>query len=370
VKVLVTGGAGLLGSHLVDELLAHAYDVCVLDNLDPSVHPRGRPAWVPREIRFVEGDVRDPGALERAREGCDGVFHLAASGGFQPDFGAMADVNCTGTMRLLEAVSRSGRVSRLVVASSMAVYGEGWYSCPTHGAFHADARPLRALEAGRWELPCPRCGGDCAPHPIPESSDPRPHGTYPASKYFQERVTLSLGRDLGLHAVALRFFLSFGPRQSLHNAYSGICSIFSTQILSGQRPVVYEDGRQTRDIVYAADVARASRLVFEDPRAAGRVFNVASGTPTGIADFARLLARTYGREIEPVCPGRFRAMDTRHMLGDATALRALGWEPGVPLEEGVHRYAEWIRGQGDVRELFSEVEARLRGLGIVRESGA
>jgi len=366
----VTGGAGLIGSHLVDELLAHGYDVCVLDNLDRSVHPQGRPAWVPREIRFVEGDVRDPGAVERALEGCEGVFHLAVCGGFQPEFGSMADVNCTGTTRLLEAVARSRRVSRIVVASSMAIYGEGWYSCATHGPFHADARPLASREAGRWELPCPSCGVDAAPHPIPESSDARPHGTYSASKFFQERVTLSLGGDQGLHAVALRFFLTFGPRQSLRNAYSGICSIFSTQILSGIRPVVYEDGRQSRDIVFVDDVARASRLVFEDARAAGRVFNVATGVRTGIADFARLLARAYGRESEPVCPGRFRLMDTRHMQGDATALRALGWEPRVSLEEGVHRYAAWIRTQGDVREYFSAVEVQLRRLGIVREVGA
>jgi dTDP-L-rhamnose 4-epimerase len=368
--VLVTGGAGLIGSHLVDELLAHGYDVCVLDNLDAAVHPRGRPAWVPREIRFVEADVRDPAAVERALEGCEGVFHLAVSGGFQPEFDTLTDVNCTGTMRLLDAVARSGSVSRIVVASSMAVYGEGWYRCAAHGPFHADPRPLPCLEARRWELRCPRCDGECAPHPIPESSDTRPHGPYAASKFFQERVTLSLGRDRGLHAVALRYFLSFGPRQSLHNAYSGICSIFSTQILSGLRPVVYEDGRQSRDIVFATDVARASRLVFEDARATGRVFNVATGVRTGIADFARLLARAYGREIEPECPGRFRALDTRHMLGDATALRALGWEPQVPLEEGVGRYAEWIRTQGDVREVFSEVEARLRALGIVREADA
>ena len=366
----MTGGAGLIGSHLVDELLAHGYDVCILDNLDRSVHRHGRPAWVPREVRFVEGDVRDPSAVERALEGCEGVFHLAVFGGFQPEFGTMADVNCTGTMRLLEAVTRSGRVSRIVVASSMAIYGEGWYSCAAHGPFHADARPLSSREAGRWELPCPRCGGDAAPHPIPESSDARPHGTYSASKFFQERVTLSFGRDQGLHAVALRYFLSFGPRQSTSNAYSGICSIFSTQILSGLRPVVYEDGQQSRDIVFVGDVARANRLVFEDARAAGRVFNVATGVRTGIADFARLLARAYGRELEPVCPGRFRVMDTRHMLGDATALRALGWEPLVPLEEGVRRYAAWIGTQGDVREYFTEVEARLRRLGIVREAGA
>jgi dTDP-L-rhamnose 4-epimerase len=370
LRVLVTGGAGLIGSHLVDELLAHGYEVSILDNLDPVVHPRGRPAWIPRDVRFVEGDVRDPAAVDRALEGCEGVFHQAVQGGFSPEGSAMADVNCTGTVRLLEAAARSGRVGRIVTASSMAIYGEGWYRCAAHGPFHAQARPLAAREARRWEMPCPACGADATPHPIPESSDPRPHGIYPASKYFQERTTLSFGQELGVHAVALRYFLAFGPRQSVHNAYSGICSIFSTQILNGLAPVVYEDGRQSRDIVFAGDVARANRIAFEDPRAAGRALNVASGTSTGIADFARGLARAYGRELEPSCPGRFRLMDTRHMLGDATALRALGWEPTVSMEEGVRRYAEWIRAQGDVRQYFTEVEARLRRLGIVREARA
>jgi dTDP-L-rhamnose 4-epimerase len=365
--VLVTGGAGLIGSHLVDELCSHGYDVTILDNLDPVVHPRGRPAWIPREARFVEGDVRDPAVIERALEGCEGVFHQAVHGGFSPEWGQMADVNCTGTARLLEAVARSGRVGKIVTASSMAIYGEGWYRCAAHGPFHGQTRPVAQREARRWEMGCPVCGADAAAHPISESSDPRPHGTYSAAKYFQERLTLSLGQDLGIHAVALRYFLTFGPRQSVHNAYSGICSIFSTQILNGLSPVVYEDGRQSRDIVFVGDVARANRIAFEDSRAAGRVFNVASGASTPIAGFARLLARAYGREIEPVCPGRFRLMDTRHMLGDATALRGLGWGPEVSLEEGVRRYAGWIRAQGDVRQYFTEVEARLRRLGIVRE---
>jgi dTDP-L-rhamnose 4-epimerase len=370
MRVLVTGGAGLIGSHLADELLANGYEVVILDNLDPVVHPKGRPAWVPRDARFVEGDLRDPAAVARALEGCEGVFHQAVHGGFSPDWSEMADVNCTGTARLFEAVARSGRVGRLVTASSMAIYGEGWYRCAQHGPFHADSRQVAAREARRWEMPCPACGADAAPHPIPEASDPRPHGTYSASKYFQERLTLSFGHEQGIHAVALRYFLTFGPRQSVYNAYSGICSIFSTQILNGLAPVVYEDGRQSRDIVFVGDVARANRIAFEDPRAGGRVLNVASGASTGIADFARRLARAYGREIEPVCPGRFRLMDTRHMLGDATALRALGWEPSVSLDEGVRRYAEWIGAQGDVRQYFSEVEARLRRLGIVREARA
>jgi dTDP-L-rhamnose 4-epimerase len=205
-------------------------------------------------------------------------------------------------------------------------------------------------------------------HPICEDSDVRPHGTYSSSKFFQERMTLSQGDELGIHAVALRYFLTFGPRQSVFNPYSGICSIFSTQILNGRSPIVYEDGRQTRDILVAEDVARANRIVFEDPRAAGRVFNVASGVSTSIADFARMLARAYGVDVEPACPSRFRVMDNRHMLGDASALRALGWSARLPVEAGVERYVEWIRRQGELGDPFAEAETRLRQLGIVREA--
>ncbi len=390
MKILVTGGAGLIGSHIVDELLEHGDEPVVLDNLEPEVHPHGRPDWIPRDVRFVEGDVRDGRAVERALEGCEGVFHQAVYGGFSPEFSRMADVNCTGTSRLFEAIQKSGRVSRVVTASSMAIYGEGWYRCAEHGPFHGATRSIAAREAGRWEMPCPRCGEDCEAHPIAESSDPQPYGAYANSKFFQERLTLNLGMDLGIHAVALRYFLTFGPRQSVHNPYSGICSIFSTQILNGKSPVVYEDGRQTRDIMVAsdvaranrmvyedarqtrdinsaADVARANRIVFEDDRAAGRVFNVASGKSTTIGDFARMLARAYGADLEPDTPNRFRPMDNRHMLGDASALRELGWEVREPVEECVKRYAEWIQSQGAVGEAFSRAEARLRDLGIVRE---
>ncbi len=367
MRVLVTGGAGLIGSHLVDELLGHDYEVTVLDNLEPEVHPHGKPDWVPADVRFIEGDVRDPAILDRSLEGCEGVFHQAVYGGFSPEFSRMADVNCTGTARLFEAVARANSVGRVVTASSMAIYGEGWYCCPVHGAFHGQLRDLTARERGHWEMGCPQCDADCEANPIAETSDAQPHGSYANSKFFQERLTLSQGAEQDIHVVALRYFLTFGARQSVYNPYSGICSIFSTQILNGKAPVVYEDGLQTRDILAAPDVARANRIVFEDPRAAGRVFNVASGTSTTIADFARLLAEAYGVEIEPSIPRRFRPMDNRHMLGDASALRDLGWSAQIPLKSGVEHYVRWIRSQGDVDEAFTRAEARLRELGIVRE---
>jgi len=366
MRVLVTGGAGLIGSHLVDDLLARAYEVVVLDNLDPEVHPGGRPEWVSDDVRFVHGDVRDPAALDQALEGCEGVFHLAAYGGFSPEFSKIADVNCTGTTRLHEAVRRSGKVSKIVVASSMAVYGEGWYACPAHGAFHGSPRHASDLARGDWEVPCRSCGGPTTPSPIVESSDAAPATVYASSKYFTERTVLSEGRDLGIGAVALRYFLTFGPRQSVHNPYSGICSIFSTRLLNGLPPVVYEDGRQTRDMVFVEDVARATRIAFENPDADGRVFNVSRGESVCIAEFARLLAVACGVAIEPECGRRFRPMDNRHMLGNADSIQALGWKPRVKLVDGVARYVEWVRSLTHVGEKFGEAESRLRTHGVVR----
>jgi len=368
MRVLVTGGAGLVGSHIVDALLARGHAVTILDNLEPEVHPDGRPDWVPSAARFVEGDLRESPVLDDALTDCDAVIHQAVYGGFSDRFSRMADVNCTGTARLFEAIRRAGRIGKVVTASSMAVYGEGWYACAEHGAFHGTVRHLQAREARRWEVPCPHCGVATTPHPIPERSDVAPHGTYACSKYFAERLTLSQGQELGIAAVALRYFLTFGPRQSVHNPYSGICSIFSTRLLNGMAPIVYEDGRQTRDIVFVEDVARANVLALEDPRADGRVFNVASGVSTTIADFATWLAEAYGISRHPDCPGRFRPMDTRHMLGDSSELRALGWAPHIDVREGLRRYVAWIRTRGDVREHFTHAEERLRALGIVRET--
>ncbi len=369
MRVLVTGGAGLIGSHLVDELLAAGYDVTILDNLEPEVHPRGRPDWIPDGLRFLEGDVRDPDAVGKALEGCEGVFHLAAYGGFSPEFSRIADVNATGTARLLEGVRRSGAVRRVVTASSMAVYGEGWYRCAEHGPFQGLPRSVERLEQSNWEVPCPTCGADGAPHPIEESRPAVPSSTYAASKYFAERVTLDESRLGAFEGVALRYFLTFGTRQSVHNPYSGIASIFATRLLNGLPPIVYEDGRQTRDVNHVSDVARATRIAFEAPEAAGRVFNVARGESVEVAAFARALARQLGVAIEPETGRRFRPMDNRHMLGDATSLRALGWEPACGLDDGLAGYTEWVRSIGKVDERFAEAEHRLRGAGIVRSLG-
>lgn len=367
-RVLVTGGAGFIGSHLVDELLRTGYAVTVLDSLEPEVHAHGRPDWLPAAARFIHGDVRDAGALDQALEGCHGVFHLAAWGGFAPEPARMADVNCTGTARLFEAVARSGRVRKVVTASSMAVYGEGWYRCAAHGRFHGVARDPARLARGEWSMPCPACGEPAEASAIADDAAPTSLTPYACSKLYQERLTLGCCRELGIAGVALRYFLTFGPRQSVHNPYSGICSIFSVRLINGHRPVVYEDGRQTRDMVYVDDTVQATRLAFENPAADGRVLNVARGESVAVGDLARRLAVAYGCSIEPEIGRRYRPTDSRHMLGDAAALRALGWKPGVDLDEGLRRYAAWFRELAGPRDGFAEAERRLRAAGVVREA--
>jgi dTDP-L-rhamnose 4-epimerase len=367
-RILVTGGAGLIGSHIVDLLLSSGYEVTILDNLEPEVHPEGAPDWLPKTARFVRGDVRDSLALDQALEGCTAVIHQAIYGGFSNDMGRMADVNCTGTVRLFEAVRRAGTVRRIVTASSMAVYEEGWYRCPDHGAYPGTSRPMGDREREVWEMRCRTCGAPSLAHPIPDGAPANPQTVYGGSKHFQERLTLGFGRELGIHAATLRYFLTFGPRQSVHNPYSGICSIFSTRILNNLPVTVYEDARQSRDIVYVADVARANLVALEDDRANGQAFNVATGTSTTIGDFVRWLGEAYGIAAEPDCRGRFRPMDTRHMLGDASGLRALGWQPEVNVRDGLRRYVAWIRSRGNnIKEYFTQAEQRLRDAGIVRE---
>ena len=369
MKALVTGGAGLIGSHVVDLLLAEGYAVRVLDNLEPQTHPQGKPAWVPADVEFLAGDVRSTDDVERAVAGVDVIFHQAAYGGFTPELTKVADVNVTGTARLFEAIrKRRADVQKVVTASSQAVYGEGRYVCPACGPCFPEPRPLAQLERGEWEMRCPRCGTPTEGAPVDEDAPLKLNGMYAISKYATERLTLSLGREWGIPAVALRYSLTYGPRQSLFNPYTGICSIFSTRLLNALPPVIYEDGRQTRDLVFVGDVARANLLVSRAPAADYRVFNVGTGRATSVLELARLLGDAYEARVEPVLPGEFRPADCRHLRADAARLRALGWAPTVTVAEGVRRYAEWILSLPRPAEYFSAVEAQLRAAQVVRGS--
>jgi len=365
-KVLVTGGAGFIGSHTVDLLLARGYPVRVLDSLQPRVHPRGKPAYLPPEAEFQQGRVESREDLGHALEGVETVLHLAAYQDYMPDFSTFLHVNAESTALLFELiVERRLPVRKVVVAASQAVAGEGKYRCPEHGVIYPGPRPLEQLERGDWEAKCPHCSGSLAPLPIDEGVC-RPHTAYGISKYAVELLALNLGRRYGIPAASVRYTYVQGPRNSFYNAYSGVCRIFCLRVLAGLPPVVYEDGLQLRDYIDVADAARANVLVLEDPRADYRVFNVGPGRGITVLDFARVVLRAAGSGEEPLVSGEFRVGDTRHTVSDVTALESLGWRAQVPIDRTVAGYLEWLRAFSDTRQYLDAAEAAMRQAQVIR----
>ena len=369
MRVLVTGGAGFIGSHTVDELLTQGYTVRILDSLTPPVHVDGRvPDYVPSEVEFIHGDVRDKAAWQRALDGIDFVFHFAAYQDYLTDFGKFFHVNTVGTALLYEViVANRLPVQKVVVASSQATYGEGKYECGEHGVQYPPLRPVEQLMRREWDPPCPVCGGPIKPL-ITDESKVNPHNQYAMSKYTQEMIALNLGRRYGIPTVCQRFSIVQGPRQSFRNAYSGVLRIFVTRLFSDHVPVCYEDGGQLRDYVSVHDVARANLLVMKDSRADFRVFNVGGGRAITVRDYALLIARRMGRAVEPATPGEFRFGDTRHIISDISQLRALSWEPRVSLQAIVDEYVAWARVQPDVKDYYDEAEHQMKQMGTLREA--
>jgi dTDP-L-rhamnose 4-epimerase len=342
--VLITGGAGFIGSHLGDELLRAGYRVRALDSLVEQVHggPQQRPDYLADEIELIPGDVRSPEVVRGALEGTAAVVHLAARVGVGQSMYEPADyaaANTTGTGVLLEALLEHP-VRKLVVASSMSVYGEGAYD-----PVPATARTREQLERGEWE-PHGANGEELEPVPTPESKEPSLASVYALTKYDQERMCLLYGDAYGVPVVALRFFNVYGPRQALSNPYTGVLAIFASRLLNDRAPLVYEDGRQRRDFVSVADVARACRLALERDGADGLAVNIGSGTSASVLEIAEGLGRVLGKEVEPEMPGKFRAGDIRHCFADVTLAReTLGFEPKVPLEQGLSELAASLEGQ-------------------------
>jgi dTDP-L-rhamnose 4-epimerase len=356
--VLITGGAGFIGSHLADDLLAQGYRVRVLDNLSEQVHGDlatvgGRPPYLADDAELMVGDVRDPAAVERAVAGVDAVFHLAAVVGVGQSMYEVAHYTSTnnlGTAVLAEALIRrqqAGRpVERWVVASSMSVYGEGLYRDPQGRPVHDARRSRPQLEAHRWEPTGP--GGErLEPVATGEEKTPDLASIYALSKFDQERMSLLLGSAYGIPTVALRFFNAYGTRQALSNPYTGVLAIFAARLLNDKPPLIFEDGHQRRDFVHVSDVARACRLALEAPDAPGHAFNVGSGRSYTVHEVAAALAAVLGREdIEPEVTGRYRVGDIRHCFADISlARRTLGFEPRMALEDGLAELAGWLEGQ-------------------------
>jgi dTDP-L-rhamnose 4-epimerase len=369
-QILITGGAGFIGSHLASELLRHGYRVRVLDNLCEQVHGPGqrRPDYLDPDVELVIGDVRDPEAVAAALKNVDAVYHFAAAVGVGQSMYQIehyTGVNTMGTATLLQALI-DRPVERLIVASSMSIYGEGLYRDSKGIVQAAQERGLDQLRDGVWEL-TDRSGEPLTPAPTPEWKIPSLSSVYALSKYDQERLCLIIGRTYGIPAVALRFFNVFGIHQALSNPYTGVLAIFASRYLNGKPPLIFEDGRQQRDFVSVYDVARACRLALESPDAPGQAINIGSGCPFTVREVAERTARALGKEhLEPEITGQYRAGDIRHCFADISlARRVLGYKPRVTLQEGLVELAEWLEGQqahDRVAEAREELSAR--GLAI------
>ena len=344
MKILVTGGAGFIGSHTCDRLLELGHDVVVLDALTPPVHRNGRPAYLSPGADFYQGDIRNRDLLTNLLRRVDAVYHFAAYQDYLPDFSRFSDVNVVSTALLYEIiVAERLDLARVVVASSQAAMGEGLYRCPVDGEQLPGMRPEKALAAGQWDIPCPECGGPLEMQATPERIS-NPQNAYGMSKLGEEMVAINLGRRYGIPTVALRYSIVQGPRQSVYNAYSGACRIFCLSYLLGTAPTLYEDGGAIRDYVNIDDVVDANVLVLEDDRAVGRVFNVGGGQAVTTREFADIVMRQYGSSQPGVVTGEYRFGDTRHIVSDISALRALGWEPQRTPADSVAAYAEWLEG--------------------------
>lgn len=372
-RVLITGGAGFVGSHLADLLLAEGYDVRVLDNLTPQVHGARSngygewPGYLDPRVERIEGDVRDARDVAQALSGISAVFHFAAAVGvgqsmYQID--RYTDVNNRGTAVLLEQLAEQ-RVNKLVVASSMSLYGEGLYRDASGKIIAPPERRVEVLRRGKWELTAG--GAELTPVPTPESKIPSPSSVYALSKYDQEKLCLMVGNAYGISTTALRFFNIYGTRQALSNPYTGVLAIFSSRLLNDKPLVIFEDGRQRRDFVSVHDVARACLLAMRSDDADGEVFNIGSGRDVSILEIAGKVAHILGKtDLEPEITGEYRVGDIRHCFADIEKARfLLGYQPRVSLDDGLEELAEWLRDQhADDRVHTMRNELYSRGLSL------
>jgi|SRR3989338_8231983 len=366
MRALVTGGAGLIGSHIADLLLSKGFKVRIIDTLQKEKHPYGKPDWMPKEAEFIQGDVADKAEVEKALQDVDAVFHQAAYGGFAPDITKYFYTNSIGTINIFTIIKEKKLpVEKVVVASSQGVYGEGTYKCEEHGIKEPFPRPIEQMKKGEWKMKCDVCEKGMKAIATNEKRVTRPASFYSLTKYDTEWSTLRFGRDLNIPTVALRYSITYGPRQSIYNPYTGICSIFSVRILNNLPPVIYEDGNQLRDFVFVEDVAKANLFVYENKKITNDVFNVGTGKPTNVLQFVQELNNAYKTEIEPQIPGEFRPGDVRDLYSDNKKLEAAGFTPKVTLKEGIKKYVEWIETRGNLKDYFDNARQLLKERGIV-----
>jgi dTDP-L-rhamnose 4-epimerase len=365
VRVLVTGGAGFIGSHIVDRHLREGHRVRVLDSLEPRVHPSGRPAYLPPDVEFIQGSILDRWLLKRALEGIDVVSHQAAYQDYMPDFSKFLNVNAVGTALLYEVIIEERiPIKKVVVASSQAVYGEGQYECAEHGFFLPSPRAQAQLQRAEWEVQCPVCHRASLSLPL-EEPHVNPYNQYGVSKLAAEKTALGLGWLHNIPSVALRYSITQGMRQSLFNQYSGVCRIFFTRGMSGLPLLVYEDGRQKRDFVHVQDVVDAHELVLASDSANYRAFNVGSGRAMTVLEYADAVAKRLGKDLAVQTSGEYRRGDNRDSVSSISELKKLGWAPKRTLADIFDDFLSWVESSGGIPAQALDAYAHMKEAGVV-----
>ncbi len=372
MRILVTGGAGFIGSHLVDALI-EKHEVAVLDNLEPQVHTKSKPDYLNENATYISGDVRNKEVLRRALGGVEVVLHQAAAVGVGQSMYQVekyVDVNTMATAKLLDIlVNEEHEVKKLIVASSMSIYGEGAYECENCGVVYPELRTEEQLKKRQWEMKCQKCGKVVKPISTNEDKPLHPTSIYAITKRDQEEMCLTVGSAYGIPTIALRYFNVYGPRQSLNNPYTGVCAIFSARIKNDNPPLIFEDGLQSRDFVSVHDIVRANILAMEHANANYEVFNVGTGKAINILEIAQVLIKLYnkGKELEPEITNKYRAGDIRHCFADISKIKnKLGYEPRVDFDDGMKELVWWGEKEEAV-DKFAEAHDELLGRGLVEE---
>jgi len=376
LNILITGGAGFIGSHTADALIECGHRVRVLDNLQKTVHPRGLPDYLNPAVEFMPGDVREKADWLKALVGIDAVYHLAAYQDYLTDFSSFFHTNAVSTALLYEVLVETGQyrdIRKVIVAASQAVMGEGRYRCPSCGP--SDGEPIypqirteNQLAQGRWDHTCPACAGTLQWVPSDETVV-NPCNQYALSKHSQEQIAIQLGRRYAIPSVVMRYSIVQGPRQSFYNAYSGAMRIFALALYFDKAPTIFEDGRQIRDFVNIEDVVAANRLVLEHPAADYQVFNVGGGRAWTVNAFYEAMQAITGKQIEPELSGYYRFGDTRHIFSDTARLQALGWCAAKGVETSIADYWAYLNRQQDMEDILAYAQKHMQQLDVIRQTG-
>lgn len=375
MNILITGGAGFIGSHTADALIKKGHTVKIIDNLHKTVHPKGKPSYIHPEAEFMEGDVRDKKTFAQALDGVDAVFHLAAYQDYLPDFSTYFHVNSVSTALLYEILVEMGDASgiqKVIVASSQAVMGEGRYKCPscfpeTQTFTYPEIRLESQLSKGLWDYTCETCGHNLEWQPSDESVV-NPCNQYAISKYSQEQIAIQMGKRYNIPSVAMRYSIVQGPRQSFYNAYSGAMRIFALSLYFDHQPTIFEDGEQVRDFINIYDVVDANLLVLENQKADFRVFNVGGGKAITVNEFYNTMQKVVDKHIEPVISDYYRYGDTRHIFSDIKNLCSIGWKPERNIEDSIQAYWEYLLNQDEIDDILNYAEKHMKNLQVIRKA--